>query len=145
MFYAIKDFGLELARLERGSSRRTTVMRYPTREYQSDSSSYGERGTRNGERRSLYLVLGSNSEFASVPTTLLWAGTTSVTRFGWITHDRRRVTAAPSRAAAPALLSARDQNAVRDGTAASGLEMRTAWDGGRPEILGRKWLLHTPP
>ena len=45
MFYAIKDFGLELARLERGSSRRTTVMRYPTREYQSDSSSYGERGT----------------------------------------------------------------------------------------------------
>jgi hypothetical protein len=39
MFYAIDDFGLELALLERGSSRRTTVMRYPTREYQSDSSS----------------------------------------------------------------------------------------------------------
>ena len=39
MFYAIDDFGLELALLERGSSRRTMVMRYPTREYQSDSSS----------------------------------------------------------------------------------------------------------
>jgi hypothetical protein len=38
-FYAIDDFGLELALLERGSSRRTTVMRYPTRAYQSDSSS----------------------------------------------------------------------------------------------------------
>lgn len=39
MFYAIDDFGLELAQLERDSSRRTMVMRYPTREYQSDSSS----------------------------------------------------------------------------------------------------------
>jgi hypothetical protein len=39
VFYAIDDFGLELALLERGSSRRTMVMRYPTREYQSDSSS----------------------------------------------------------------------------------------------------------
>ena len=42
------------------------------------------------------------------------------------THDRRRVTDAPSRAAAPALLSARDQSVVRDGTAAPGLEMWTA-------------------
>jgi len=39
VFYAIDDFGLELALLERGSSRRTMVMRYPTREYQRDSSS----------------------------------------------------------------------------------------------------------
>jgi len=55
-----------------------------------------------------------------------------------ITHDRRRVTTAPSRAAAPALLSARDQNAVRDGTAAPGPEMRTVtWEDGRPEFRGR--------
>lgn len=39
MCYAIADFGLELARLERGSSRRIIIMRYPTREYQTDSSS----------------------------------------------------------------------------------------------------------
>ena len=46
--YAIDDFGLELALLEPGSSRRTTVMRYPTREYQSDAASQYDRRASGG-------------------------------------------------------------------------------------------------